>query len=144
MLICDPWFHAVLSYKNAMQPAVVDKHKYIYNVFVRSIIASFRVFQRYLTILFGFVCFPSLFRYTRSTQKQLLWAFFLYYLFFACEKLSLFRYVEAELSIKLRHLNSMGNILDAQLFLIHYSRRSSWFYSLRWCAQSMIFFKRNI
>ena len=46
--------------------------------------------------------------------------------------------VEVEFKIKPRHPISRGNMSVDQLFLIHCSRKSSYFSNFRWCAQSML------
>ena len=61
----------------------------------------------------------------------LFWIFFIYSFFFAGESPSLVKNVEVAFEIKPRHLISRGNISVDQPFLIHCSRRSSYFSNFR-------------
>ena len=65
----------------------------------------------------------------------LFWIFFIYSLFFAGG--SLVENVEVAFEINPRHPISRGNLSVEQPFLIHCSRRSSYFSNFRWCAQSI-------
>ena len=48
------------------------------------------------------------------------------------------RYAKVESIItKLRHLSLIGSIFVIQPLMTHFSRRSSYFYNSRWCAQSI-------
>ena len=71
----------------------------------------------------------------------LFWIFFIYSLFFAGESLSLVKNVEVVFEIKPRHPISRGNMSVDQSFLVHCSRRSSYFSNFRWCAQLMLVLK---
>ena len=66
------------------------------------------------------------------------WIFFIYSLFFAGECPSLVKNVEVEFEIKPWQLISRGNMSVDQPFLIHCSRRSSYFSNLHWCTQLML------
>ena len=64
--------------------------------------------------------------------------FFIYSLFFSGQSPSLLKNVEVAFEIKPRHPISRGNMSVDQSFLIHCSRRSSYFSNFRRCAQSML------
>ena len=64
--------------------------------------------------------------------------FFIYSLFFSGVSPNLVKNVEVAFEIKPRHSISRGNLSVDQSFLVHYSRRSSYFSNFRWCAQSML------
>ena len=57
----------------------------------------------------------------------LFWIFFIYSLFFAGESSSLVKNVEVAFEMKPRHPISRGNMSVDQSFLVHFSRRSSYF-----------------
>ena len=64
----------------------------------------------------------------------LFWIFFIYFLFFAGKNLSLVKNVEVAFEIKPRHPISRGNMSVDLPFLIHYSRRSSYFSNFCQCS----------
>ena len=99
--------------------------------------------QQYLTILPDFIGCCLIRTKDISIQMQLqscFGSFFIYSLFFAGESPSLVKNVEAEFEIKSRHPISRENMSVDQSFLVHCSRRSSYF-SNSWCAQSMLISK---
>ena len=74
----------------------------------------------------------------RCCYSLVLDLFFIYSLFSAGESLSLVINVEVVFEIKPQHPISRGNMSVDQPFLIHCSRRSSYFSYFRWYAQSML------
>ena len=58
--------------------------------------------------------------------------------------ISLVSYAKVKVAIKPRHPTSIGNILVVQPFLKYCPRRSSYFSSLRWCAQSIFPSKETV
>ena len=70
-------------------------------------------------------------------QLVLFWIFFIFSLFPVGESPSLVKNVEVEFEIKPRHPISRGNMSVNQLFLTHYSHRSSYFSNFYWCAYSI-------
>ena len=79
-----------------------------------------------------------------DTVTVLFWIFFIYSLCSAGESPRLVKNVEVEFKIKPRHPISRGKMSVDQPFLIHCSRRSSYFSHLCWCAQSMLASKEII
>ena len=74
-----------------------------------------------------------------DSVTALFWIFFyIYSLFFAGESPSLVNNVEVVFEIKPWHPISRGNMSVDQSFLVHCSRKSSYFSNFRWCAQSML------
>ena len=68
--------------------------------------------------------------------RALSWIFSMYFLLSDGGSPRLVKKTEVELAIKPLHPTSIGNTFVIQPFLIHYSRRSSYFSNLRWCGQS--------
>ena len=76
--------------------------------------------------------------YPFNAVTALFWIVFIYSVFFAGESLILVKNVEVAFEIKPRHPISRGNMSVDQSFLVHCSRRSSYFPNFRWCVQSML------
>ena len=70
------------------------------------------------------------------TVRALSWIFSMYFLLSDGVSLRLVKNAEIELAMKPLHPTSIRNTFVLQPFLIHCSRRSSYFSNLRWCDQS--------
>ena len=68
----------------------------------------------------------------------------IYFLFSVSESPSLVKNIEVECEIKPRHPISRGNMSVDQPFLIHGSRKSSYFSNSCWFAQSMLSSKGSL
>ena len=73
----------------------------------------------------------------------LFWIFFIYSLFVGVSPI-LVKNVEVAFKIKPRHPISRGNMSVDQSFLVHCSRRSSYFSNFRWCTQPMLVSKGTV